>query len=81
MQKAVNTKTKAGLRSSIIIQDVDSHSFRNHYLSQNIFTKMQTQSLIAKKFKSKEFRPKNSNLADKKTLVLPCTNESKKTFY
>ena len=42
VQKAVNTKTKTGLRSSIIIQNLDARCLRSYYPSHNTFLKMQT---------------------------------------
>ena len=81
VQKTVNAEAKAGLRSNIIVWDADSHYPRSHCLSQNTFTKMQTQDLIAKESKPKKSRPKDQKPADEKTLASPCTNESGKTSY
>ena len=42
---------------------------------------MQTQGSIAKKYKPKKSRPKDSKLANRKTSTLSRTNELGKTFY
>ena len=51
-----------------MIWDIDSHYSKSYYLSYNIFIKVQTQNLIAKKSKSEESWPKNSKLVKKKPL-------------
>ena len=81
MLRTVNTKAKAGLRSSIMIRNADSYCSRGHRPSQNTSTKMQTQGSIAKKLKPEESRPKDSKPADGKTLAPPRTNEPRKTFH
>ena len=70
MQKAVNTKTKAGLRSSIMVWNLDVRCPRGHRLSHNIFLKMQIQGF--KDFScSKKPKPKDSKP------VLLCDNAAK----
>ena len=81
MQRAVNVEAKAGLKSSIIVRDVDSRYPRGHRLSQNTSTKVQTQGLTANESKPKESRPKDSKPANKKTPTPPHTNEPGKISY
>ena len=50
MQKAVKAKTKAGLRSSTMVQDSDIRCPKGHCLSNNTTSKMQIQGIIAKDF-------------------------------
>ena len=78
-QKAVNTEAKAGLRSSIMVQDTDSCCPKGHCLFQNTSTKVQTQGLTIKKSKPKESRPKDSKPANGKTPTPPCTDKPGKT--
>ena len=78
MQKTVNAKAKAGLRSSIIVRDLDSHCLRGHCLSQNTFAKVQTQGLTAKEPKPKEFWPKKAQPANGKFFAPPRFNEAVK---
>ena len=80
MQKMVNAKAKARLRSSIMVRDADSHCPKDHCPSQNTSTKVQTQGLTAKKSKPKKSRLKDSKPANEKTLAPPCTDEPGKTF-
>ena len=79
--KAVNTKAKAGLKSSIMVRDTDFYYSRNYYLSSNISAKVQTQSSIVKKSKPKESRLKNLKPANKITFALSYINKLEKTFY
>ena len=79
MQKAVNVEAKAGLKSSIMIQDADSHCSRGHRPSQNTSAKVQIQGSTAKKSKLKESRPKDSKLTNGKIPTPPRTNEPEKT--
>ena len=62
-----------------MIRNADFRCLRNHYLSQNTFTKMQTQRLTAKKSKPKESRPKDFKPANGKTSAPPHTDKPKKT--
>ena len=79
VQRAVNAEAKAGLRSSIMVQDTNSHCPRGHRLSQNTSTKVQTQGSTAKESKPKESRRKESKPTDRKTPAPPRTNEPEKT--
>ena len=79
VQKTINTKAKACLKSSIMVWDAESYCSRGHCPSQNTSTKVQTQDSTAKKSKPKEFRPKDLKPADGKTLALLRTNKSRKT--
>ena len=64
VQKAVNIKAKADLKSSTMVWNLDAHYFRGHYLSHNTFSKVQTQGLNNKDFsRSKESKPKALKLA------------------
>ena len=78
VQKAVNAKAKAGLKSSIIIRDADFCYYRGYCLSQNTSTKVQTQGSTAKESKPKESRPKDSKPTNGKTPAPPHTNEPEK---
>ena len=60
VQKIVNVEAKAGLRSSIMVYDLDAHCPRSHRLSHNTFSKVQTQGSNNKDiFCSKEPKPKD----------------------
>ena len=48
MQKAVNVEAKAGLKSSIMVQNSDIHCHKSHCSSNIIASKVQTQETIAK---------------------------------
>ena len=76
VQRAVNAETKAGLRSSIMVWNADSHCPRSYCPSQNTSAKVQIQGLIAKESKPKEFRPKKKKPANDKSSDLPCFNEA-----
>ena len=78
MQKAVNAKAKAGLKSSIIVWDANSRCSRGYCLSQNTSTKVQIQSSTIKKSKPKKSRLKDLKLANGKIPVPLRTNEPKK---
>ena len=58
VQKAVNTEAKAGLRSSIMVQDLDIRCPRDHCPSNSTASKVQIQGITVKESKSEEFRPK-----------------------
>ena len=47
MQKIVNAEAKVGLKSTIMIRDLDICYPQNHCLFNNIFSKIQTQGTIA----------------------------------
>ena len=79
VQRAVNAKAKAGLRSSIMVQNADFRCPRGHRPSQNTSAKVQTQDSIAKKSRPKESRPKDLKPANEKTPAPLYTNKSGKT--
>ena len=70
MQKIINIKVKVGLKSSIIVFDLNTHYFKSHCLSYNTFLKMQTQGFkdffYSKKPKLKDFKlnPLCNNIAE-----------------
>lgn len=74
MQRTVNAETRASLRFSVIVQNLDTYCFKGYYLSHNTFLKMQTQGLTAKKFKLKMFKTKKSKLTDRKSSTPPYIN-------
>ena len=80
VQRAVNAEAKAGLKSSIMVQNADSCCLRDHCLSQYTFTKVQTPGSTAKKSKPKESQPKDLKLTNGKILAPPHTNKPGKTF-
>ena len=67
VQKIVNVEAKAGLRSTIIIQDSDIHCFQDYHSSNNITSKMQTLRITAKN----SFYPKEPKIKDLKSALLP----------
>ena len=71
MQKVVNKKSKAGLRFSIIVWDLDTYCSTNYCPFYNTFSKVQTQGLTIKKSKPEESKPKKSKLDKKKSSALP----------
>ena len=93
MQKAVNAEVKAGLRSSIMVQDSDAFCPRDHCLSHNTFSTVQTQGSKDSSC-SKEPKPKDLKLAllrdnaaepakkkdkkDKKKMLWNCRREQNK---
>ena len=64
VQRAVNTKVKAGQRSSTMVQDLDACYPRGHRLSHNTSSKIQTQgskdSSWSEEPKSKDEKPASS---------------------
>lgn len=78
VQKAVNAKAKAGLKSSIMVWKIDYRYTRDYYLSQTTSTKMQTQGLTAKKSKHKDSKPRKSKVVNSRSSVLPCIDKSAK---
>ena len=58
VQRAVNAEAKAGLRSSIMVRDLDAHCPRGHRSSHNTSTKVQTQS-SKDSSRLKETKPKD----------------------
>ena len=60
VQRAVNAKAKAGLKSSIMVWDLDAYCPKSYHSSYNTFLKMQFQgSNIKDFFHSKEPKPKD----------------------
>ena len=78
---AVNAKAKIGLRSSIMVQNVDFYYPQNYCLSQNTFAKVQTLGSTVKKSKSKASKSKDSKLVDRKTLASSHINKPEKTSH
>ena len=58
VQRAVNVEAKAGLRSSTMVLDLDARCPRDHPLSHNTSSKVQTQG-SQNSSRSKEPKPKN----------------------
>lgn len=73
----VNTKVKKGLRSSIIIEDLDVHCSRSYCPSYIIILKVYIQGFNTKKFLVKEFKLKKFNLVNKKPLAFSHSNFNK----
>ena len=71
VQRAVNAKAKAGLRSSTMVRNSDIYYPRSHHFSNSTVLKMQTQGTTAKKSKPVESRPKKLKSAEGKNLALP----------
>ena len=71
VQRVVNVKAKAGLKSSTMIQDLDIHYPRGHRSSKSTVSKMQTQKTTAKESKPEELKPKKSKSAEGKNLTPP----------
>ena len=64
VQKAVNAKTKVGLRSSTMVRDLDAHYPRGHRPSHNTSSKVQSQGSNNKdSSRFKEPKPKDLKLA------------------
>ena len=81
MQRVVNAEFKRGLKSSIMIWDVDSRCPKSHCSSQNTSAKVQIQGLTTKKFKPEESRTKDLKPVNEKTPAPPRINKSEKTFH
>ena len=75
MQRAVNAEVKIGLKSSIIVQNLDACFSKGYRLSHKTFLKVQTQGSTAKKSKLKEFKPKESKSVNERSSVLFYTNK------
>ena len=48
VQKTINVKAKTGLKSIIIVQDLDIYYSQSYYPFKNIVLKVQTQKITAK---------------------------------
>ena len=83
MQRVVNVETKADLKSSAMVRNLDACYPKSHYFSHIIFLKTQTQRFNTKKSKLEEFKPKKSKLANIKTSATfyPNFTEPRKTSY
>ena len=66
VQRAINAKAKAGLRSTIIVQDLDIRCSQGHCPSNNTALKVQTQRTTAKN----SFYPEESKTKDSKSVLL-----------
>ena len=75
VQKMINTKAKIGLRSNIMIWDMDFHCSKSYYLPQNTSIKLQTQNLNIKKSKSKKSKPKKKKPINNKFFASSRFNE------
>ena len=78
IQKAVNAKAKAGLKSSTMVRDSDIYCLWGHRPSHNTSLKVQTQETTAKKLYTKESRPKKMKLINGKTFAPSRSDESVK---
>ena len=76
MQRMINVEAKAGLKSNIMIQDVDFCYSRHYRLSQNTCAKMQTQDLIAKESILEKSRPKKAKPTNDKSFALSRSNKA-----
>ena len=85
VQKAVNTKAKAGLRSSTMVWDLDAYCSKGHCLFHNTFLKVQTQG-FKDSSRPKKLKPKDpkSALSRDNVLELPKKDnrkDKKKKFW
>ena len=78
IQRAVNAEAKAGLKSSIMIQDLDPRYPRGHRPSHNISSKVQTQGTTAKKPRTEKSRPKEAKSVNGKISATLRSNEPAK---
>ena len=69
MQRAINAEAKAALKSSTMIRDLDIYCSRDYLFSNNTFSTVQNQGIIAKDFS----RPKKPKTKDLKSALL-CDN-------
>ena len=76
VQKTVNAGVKADLKSNIMVWNANFRYSRGHRLSQNTFSKVQTQSLTAKESKPKESKLKETKPANSKSSASPGSNEA-----
>ena len=80
VQKAVNAETKAGLRSSIMVWELDARCPKGHRLSHNTSSKVQTQGSSHKDSpRSEKPKPKNPKPAPSyDNIAEPAKKEDKK---
>ena len=78
----INVEAKAGLRSNIIIQDLDIYCLRDYHLSNaTSTTKMQIWETITKKFCTKKSRLKKIKPVNSKFFTLPYFDKAIKPNY
>ena len=65
IQKSVNAKAIAGLKSIIMVQDSDLCCSQGHCLSNSITSKMQTEKITTKDFS----RPQKLKIKDLKSIL------------
>lgn len=78
VQKTVNAKAKAGLKSNIMVQDSDIRYPRGHCFSNNIIAKVQTQKTTVKNSRLEESKTKDSKTALLRTNVAEFLEQGKK---
>lgn len=61
IQKAINAEAKAAMKSSTMVRDLDICCPRDHLFSNNTFSTVQNQEIIAKDF-SRSKKPKTKDL-------------------
>ena len=81
VQRAVNVKVKASLRSSTMVQKLDAHFPKAHCPSHNTFSKLQTLGTTIKESQTEESKPKKAKQANSKATALLCSNEYVKPNY
>ena len=74
VQRAVNVETKAGLRSSAIVQDLDIRCPQDHRLSNSTASKVQIKGTSTKEPRPEESRTKEAKPAKEKAPALLRTN-------
>ena len=67
VQKIVNVESKASLKSSTMVRNLDICCPKGHRSSNSTASKLQTQGTTAKKPRPKEFRSKEMKLAKEKS--------------
>ena len=78
VQRAVNTETKAGLKSSTMVRKSDARCLRGHRPFHNTFSKVQTQKTTAKESRIEESRPKEAKSTNGKAPAPPCSDKPAK---
>ena len=71
VQRAVNAETKAGLRSSTMVRELDARCPKSHRPSHNTFSNVQTQRTTVKEPHTEQSRPKQAKQANGKAPVPP----------
>ena len=62
VQRAINAEAKTGLKSMIMVQDLDIRCLQGHYPSNSIALKMQTKEIIVKDSHLEELEVKEIKL-------------------